>query len=247
MVEKTVDILNADGQGDFVLVCEHASNYIPPVFDQLGLKESATEAHIAWDPGARSVADFLSEKLNSPLVVSCVSRLIYDCNRPPEAESAVPTTSAGIEIPGNMGLDEGARQARTGFVYEPFRDALAGIVEGDDTAILVTIHSFTPVYQGVARSTELGIIHDSDDRLAEALARVLKEETEYKIRLNDPYGPEDGVTHNLKLHGVANRLLNVMIEIRNDLISSDVEARLMAEVLAKALKRAVKDVRGRGQ
>jgi len=52
------------------------------------------------------------------------------------------------------------------------------------------------------------------------------------IRRNDPYGPEDGVTHSLKIHGLAQGLPNVMIEIRNDLLhGAAAEARLAEEVL----------------
>lgn len=40
------------------------------------------------------------------------------------------------------------------------------------------------------------------------------------VRRNEPYAPSDGVTHTLKVHGLANGIPNVMLEIRNDILSN---------------------------
>ena len=38
---------NGDGAGDFVVVCEHASNVIPERFAALGLSDEVLQTHIA--------------------------------------------------------------------------------------------------------------------------------------------------------------------------------------------------------
>jgi len=60
-----------------------------------------------------------------------------------------------------------------------------------------------------------------------------------RIARNTPYGPEDGVTHSLKLHGIANNLPNVMIEVRNDLLASAQDETAMAEELLTLIRPAL--------
>ncbi len=235
-----VQILNPDGGSNVLLVCEHASNKIPKQYDGLGLNQGAQQSHVAWDPGAFAVAVLLSEQLDAPLVAGRVSRLIYDCNRPPEAPDAIPTRSELLDIPGNMGISAAERTHRISNIYRPFQDALASITTRKSRPdVLVTVHSFTPVFLGKPRAVEIGILHDSDRRLADAMLRVAKTHTRRNVLRNQPYTAEDGVTHTLKLHGVRNNLLNVMLEIRNDLISTGPEQRHIANEIAAIIRDAL--------
>ena len=102
--------------------------------------------------------------------------------------------------------------------------------------MIVTIHSFTPIYNGKPRAVELGILHDEDRWLADRMLDAATEAPLYKTERNQPYGPEDGVTHTLKLHGLANGLHNVMIEVRNDLIRDDVGQGVVADYLTGLLQ-----------
>lgn len=195
------------------------------------------DSHIAWDPGAFDTAKQLSMQLDAPLVHSTVSRLVYDCNRPPESRDAMLELSAGIPVSGNVGLTSQERQARVERFYRPFETLLADtLFARGDAVVLATVHSFTPVYRGHARSVEIGILHDSDSRLADA---VLEVASGFEIERNAPYGPDDGVTHTLRRHALPRQLLNVMIEIRSDLISTQNQCAAMAERLADWLTRAL--------
>lgn len=252
MADSPVDVLNPQGAGRVVLVCEHASSFVPASYDGLGLDPAALRAHIAWDPGALAVAQELARLLDAPLVASRVSRLLYDCNRPPEAPSAVPEESEIYRIPGNAGLSAEERRRRAERFYFPFRDALAAAIDAHTARAgppaVVTVHSFTPVYRGAARAVEIGILHDEDARLADAMLDAAHGvgcgATDVVVRRNEPYGPEDGVTHTLREHALPRGLANVMIEIRNDLIASDDDARAMARRLAGWLNAALDAVGG---
>ena len=112
-----------------LLVCEHASNRFPEFFGDLGLDEDVRRSHVAWDPGAYEVAVRLSERLAATLVAGGVSRLLYDCNRPPELESAVPERSEVYEIPGNQGLSPEERAQRVDLIYRPFSQAITDAIE----------------------------------------------------------------------------------------------------------------------
>jgi len=241
-----VQLLNPEGKGGVVLVCEHASRFIPEEFANLGLDAAASVSHIAWDPGAWAVAQQLSVAFDAPLVAPAVSRLIYDCNRPAVAESAVPKRSEVYDIPGNMEVGEAERLERAKRFYQPYREALTGVitraVDAGRAPVVITIHSFTPVYQGQKRTLDLGILHDSDARLADEILTVTNAEGGLIARCNEPYGPADGVTYTLAEHAVPRKLLNVMIEIRNDLIADQTGQQTMAKRLEGVLRTALENL-----
>ncbi|RRJ83824.1 N-formylglutamate amidohydrolase [Aestuariirhabdus litorea] len=245
-VHKAVETINPEGSSHFLLVCEHASNRIPPALDRLGLSPEQIESHIAWDPGALEVARRLSSSLDAPLVAACVSRLVYDCNRPPESPDAVCTLSENDPIPGNLNLTPAQHQARVEQVYEPFRQTLANLLANRVTrqqpTLLVTLHSFVPVYKGVPREVEIGILHDSDSRLADLMLEAPLNSPPRVVRRNEPYGPADGVTHTLKEHALPLGLPNVMIEIRNDLLQQSAGQQQIADLLQQQLQRAARSL-----
>lgn len=247
----SVETLNPKGAGQVVLLCEHASNRIPARYDGLGLAPEHRASHAAWDPGAREVCLSLSRALDAPLVASRVSRLVYDCNRPPDSPGAMTPRSELIEVPGNAALDDAQRAERINSVYRPFCAAVDTVLEtrriqAIPTA-LVTIHSFTPVYFGEQRDVEIGILHDADTRLADAM--LAQDLPQRRVMRNAPYGPKDGVTHSLILHGLRRGLPNVMIELRNDLIAdakgvetlSQEVLHLLRPALVAVMPKAVKD------
>ena len=156
-------VVRPDGASPLLLVCEHASNAIPDQYDQLGLDETALRGHIAFDPGALELSIKLSDLLDATLVHGCASRLLYDCNRPPEANDAIPERSEIFNVPGNRGLSLEQKQERVRLFYEPFKQLLAHTLSKRSAATaIVTIHSFTPIYNGHVRAVELGVLHDND-------------------------------------------------------------------------------------
>ncbi|GLQ34169.1 N-formylglutamate amidohydrolase [Amylibacter marinus] len=229
---KHVDIVNPNAASRLVLICEHASCFIPPQYNDLGLEPMAQTSHAAWDPGALPVAKHLAKLLDAVLIAGTVSRLVYDCNRPSDAPGAMPAHSEVFEIPGNVDISDQERQARTENYYEPFRRAVAQRIAKIDNPIIVTIHSFSPVYHGQTRAVEIGVLYDADTRLADALMDVVALHSISNIQRNQPYGPEDGVTHTLKEHALKNNHLNVMLEIRNDLIETPDDQEYYAKMIA---------------
>lgn len=237
-----VVIENPRGAGRVLLVCEHASSTLPAYYGNLGLSDEVLKSHIAWDPGALAVARLLSQSLDATLIYQNYSRLIYDCNRPPESASAMPVVSEIYDIPGNLALDEAERFARTAALYIPFQCGVRNLIDAKAEAgvetVLVTVHSFTPVYHGKQREVEIGLLHDADARLVDAMLGHT-EASNFRVERNEPYGPQDGVTHTLRLHALPFGLLNVMIEVRNDLIENEEGQRAAADFLSELLKKAI--------
>lgn len=232
MSEKIVEHIRNNPRAPVLFVCEHASAFVPKQFNQLGLVWPVCESHIAWDPGAEELTRILADRFNAPAVLSRISRLVYDCNRPPSAPDSVPKKSEIYEIPGNQNLSDEQIADRVENYYHPFERALTQAIDEHQVApMLVTIHSFTPVYNGKKRDVEIGLLHDDDSRVVDAMFDSGISHLKFNIQKNAPYGQEDGVTHTIRVHGVENGLLNVMVEVRNDLLTNHDDSTIIADAL----------------
>jgi predicted N-formylglutamate amidohydrolase len=241
--EKSVRVLNARGQSPFVIVCDHASNRLPAKYGDLGLSHAERVSHIAWDPGALAVSRELSHLLDAPVVQSTVSRLIIDCNRDLDAPDLIWTLSEATRIAANETIDAEERQYRITHFHQPYHASIETLLEarrhaGQET-VLVCMHSFTPVYHGVARPWPIGLIHGTDTRYTKGLFDALKsEEPDLNIGWNEPYAALNGVTLTLEKHGDGRGLDATMIEIRNDEILEPAGVSLWADRLARCLETA---------
>ncbi len=240
--ESACETILENGRAQMVVICEHASHHIPVYFDGLGLSSDARHSHAAWDPGAKDLALALSKAFDAPLVCSKVSRLVYDCNRPAGAPSAMPARSEIFDVPGNMDVSAGEAQARYEQIYLPFERMVSHVAGAKDHPVIVTSHSFTPVYHGAKRKVEIGLLYDDDSRLADAMMAFAPRFDDFVIERNEPYGPSDGVAHTIDVHGRDRGLLNVMIEVRNDLLAEPIMAARVANVLAQMLRLALESL-----
>jgi predicted N-formylglutamate amidohydrolase len=232
---RSVRTTNHKGRSPFVLVCDHASNHVPDEFGDLGLSRADLVRHIAWDPGAAPVAQRIAAALDAPLVESRISRLVVDCNRPLDAPDLIAAVSETTPIPGNARLSPADRQARIELAYAPFHAAVEAVLaarqaEGRET-LLVSIHSFTPVYKRVARPWHIGIIHDEDRRLSSPLIAALQRLSRVTVGVNQPYSPADRVYFTLERHARSRGIPCAMIEIRNDEISATAGQRKWGDLL----------------
>lgn len=232
-------VISRSAVSPYVIVCEHAGLAIPVALGNLGLSASELQSHVAWDPGAAAVAEMLADSLAGTLVKQRYSRLVYDCNRPPSSPDAMRDLSENTVVPGNQNLSDEEKHWRTQNIYEAFHSAVAEQLDRRANPVMITVHSFTPVYKGVWRDVDVGILHDKDSRLGDAMLSVAGFDEGILVRCNEPYGPEDEVTHTLLKHGQDGKILNVMIEIKNTLIANEEGQRHYADQLAKTIKTAV--------
>ncbi len=231
-----VSRFNDSGRAHLLLVCEHASNVIPAELDNLQLSDELLCSHIALDIGALDLAKRISHLLDAPLITSAISRLVYDCNRSYGLVDTIPEKSEIFQIPGNRNLGKDELINRYKKYYLPFEQAVTSRLSAFTTPpILLTIHSFTPVYLGKERKVDIGIIDDEDNRFSTELISVARKQTHYCVEHNQPYGDGDNTTYTLSLHGVKNGLLNAMIEVKNDLLTTADKRQKMALLLAKTI------------
>jgi predicted N-formylglutamate amidohydrolase len=237
------------GTSPFLLTCDHYGKLIPRALNGLGVGENELQRHIGWDIGIGAVSTRLADALGAHMVAQRYSRLVIDCNRPLHVPSSIPLISEATRIAGNEGLTPAARLARRQAIFDPYHRRIAEIIEtriarGQPT-ILLAMHSFTPVYAGIARPWHIGTLYEHDTRLPHLLLHALREENGLIVGDNEPYAVREGSDYTIPVHGAARGLLHTGIEIRQDLITEETGQREWAERLTrifKALERRLLEV-----
>jgi predicted N-formylglutamate amidohydrolase len=240
----TVD--HADGKSPFLLVADHASNAMPRVLGRLGVAAAECERHIAWDIGIAGLARLLADALDATLIQQNYSRLVIDCNRPPGAPTSIPEISEHTPIPGNIGLDEAHRAARSREIFWPYHERIEAELNrrrqaGRSTA-LIALHSFTPVFKGVARPWHAAVLYNRDPRLAHRLMALLNAEQEFAVGDNAPYSVSDATDYTIPVHAERRCLPHLLIEIRQDLIADGAGQHAWSTRLARLLPQAYRDL-----
>jgi len=232
------EVYNETGAAPVLLVCDHASRFIPRALAGLGLSEAELCRHIAWDIGVADVTRGLARRLDAPAVLSHFSRLVVDPNRAIGDDTLVPADSDGVDVPGNHDMTPQARAARVAEFHAPYHGAveraLTALVDRHGAAALVSMHSFTPVMDGIERPWHIGILWDHDGRLPVPLMEALRARG-IAVGDNQPYSGHDVQGYTLRLHAEAHGLPNVLIEVRQDLIDTHHGAAEWVDVLGEAL------------
>ena len=230
---------NTAGRSPFLLTCDHYGRLIPRMLGDLGLPERELTRHIGWDIGIAGVAEALSTQLDAHLIVQRYSRLVIDCNRPPHVASSIPRISEATTIPGNEGLSHEAAAIRRAQIFDPYHRRIGEIIDQRGSAgmptVLIALHSFTPVYAGIARPWHIGTLYHRDTRLPPLMLELLRAEGDLVVGDNEPYKVSDETDYTIPVHGEARGLMNTGIEIRQDLISDQAGEQAWAERLARIL------------
>src|SRR5260370_5885037 len=231
--------LNSAGRSTFLLTCDHYGRAIPRILGDVGLRAGEFERHIAWDVGIAGVADALSKHLDAHLIAQRYSRLVIDCNRPPAAPSSIPRISDATVIPGNEGLAGEAIEARREAIFEPYHRRIREVIDRRSRdgipTVLVSLHSFTPVYAGIARPWHIGTLYHRTAPLPPLLLKLLREEPDLVVGDNEPYAVSDETDYTIPVHGEARGLMNSGLEIRQDLSADQSGQPQWPERLARTL------------
>jgi predicted N-formylglutamate amidohydrolase len=227
-----------------LLLCDHASSRLPAAYGTLGLTAELFESHIAYDIGAAEVTGALARACGAAAVLGAWSRLLVDLNRGADDPTLVMKLSDGSIIPGNRTLDAAELAHRIAAYHVPYHDRvtceIARIETEGAVPILLSMHSFTPVWKRVPRPWEVGVLWDRDGRLARPLMARLAE-AGFVVGDNEPYaGALEGDC--LYRHGTMRGLPHVLIEMRQDLIAEPEAARAFAGRLKPILGAALSDM-----
>ena len=237
-----VTVHNEAGASPFLIVADHAGNTVPRTLGGLGVPPNEYERHIAFDIGIGAVSRLIADALDATLIQQNYSRLVIDCNRTPGSETSMPEISERTPIPGNVELSERAKAARVREIFRPYHDAIEAALDRRRQArrptALIAMHSFTPVYMGVTRPWQTGVLYNRDPRFAHRLMALLQHENGLTVGDNEPYSVTDASDYTIPVHGERRGLHHVAVEIRQDLIADARGQRTWGDLLARLLPQA---------
>jgi predicted N-formylglutamate amidohydrolase len=231
------------GRSPFLLACDHAGSLVPRSLGTLGLATEDLQRHIACDLGAAALAVKLAVRLNACLILQIYSRLVIDCNRPPESAESIVSVSDHTYIVANESLSKRDVQLREREVFRPYHDRISAELDLRSAqhrrTALIAVHSFVPRLHGHERAWHAGVLYNRDGRLAKALLDILREQPGLRIGDNEPYSVNDQTDYTIPVHGEQRGLPHAGIEVRQDLIADEAGQDEWAERLAGALERSL--------
>ena len=230
------------GASRLFMLCDHATNALPEEYAALGLSPGVFETHIAYDIGARGVAERLCAAFGAPGVFAGFSRLLIDPHRGPDQAGLIVEESDGVSIPGNQGLTEEQREDRIARFYDPYHAELGAAVTAfaaaTDTPLFVSIHSFTPRVKTDTedRPWHYGVLWRDDPETARATLTALREEPGIVAGDNEPYSGFD-LNYTANHHLGARGLRHVLIEVRQDLVADNDGMDRIADQLTRVVRK----------
>ena len=226
----------------FVITADHAGRVIPRRLGTLGLSAAELDTHIAWDIGIGGVSQHLAAHLEAFYIAQVYSRLVIDCNRPLSAASSIVQQSEYTVIPGNENLTPAEAEARALAIFHPYHDRieaeLARRVRAGQRSIFIAMHSFTPRFKGFDRPWDCGVLYNRDRRLVGPLLDLLRREG-LVVGDNQPYFVADDTDYGIPRYGEGPGNLCIELEVRQDLITTEVQQARWGELLARVLRAAV--------
>jgi len=243
-IEPSPRVLRSQGNGQFVILCDHASGHIPAELDDLGLPPAELARHIASDIGAAGVAEALSEIFDAPAVLSQLSRLVIDCNRHLDAVDLIPECSDGTVIPGNLNLPAAARALRIERWFHPYHAAVESILDEraarGAASIVLSIHSMTHNLAGSRRPWHIAFSSREDRSLVQPVIDILRRSSDIEVGDNQPYSMDPAIDYSIPFHALRRNMPYLQVEFRQDQVQ-DVQAQVRwAERFANALAEALR-------
>ena len=240
-----------------ILTCEHATNHIPKEYEyyfkperkikgqwigKIAIKD-LLEDHWGWDPGAFEMAKRMQKKLNAKFFDFKVSRLLIDANHSDWNENLF------SEISSNF--DEEAKQKLLNKYYYPYLNSIEKYmldeVKKGNKVLHVDVHAFTPVYNGIVRKVDIGLLIQDDKKereLGEKIKKVLESSIRgIRVRFNQPYlGEGDCIPTAFKYQFSRSNYLGIAIEVNNKFFRKNKKKfNKICNSLIKAIEGILKD------
>jgi predicted N-formylglutamate amidohydrolase len=197
------------------LTCEHASEELPAPFRWPDEDSWLKGTHWAYDLGAAELTRELAAELGAGAVLSRFSRLLIDPNRSEDARDTFRETAEGRTVFLNRDIGDGERLQRFAMA-RAYHAAIDGALTADAAPVVLSIHTFTPLYEGTRRAVEVGVLFDRDEELAERTRAALSR-TGFLALLNEPYSGKAGLIYSAERHARRHCRRALELELRQDL------------------------------
>lgn len=138
----------------YLITCEHATNFVPPQFRSL-IPKKLLKTHLAYDIGAEAVARELGRILKAPVVYGDITRLIIDLNRSEVHPNSFSKFSKGLAPKEKSKLVEN----RLNRYSKKVDNLVKRLLSSKEQLTVISVHSFTPVFKGKTRRTDIGLLY----------------------------------------------------------------------------------------
>ena len=226
--DDAVEIVSGDVDAPIFLTCEHASERLPEGFSWPEGDARLRGTHWAYDLGARAITLELAAALHASAVLSRFTRLLADPNREEEHADLFRTHADGEPVMLNAALSVEEQTRRIVGYHRPFHAAVDAALARVRAPTLLSIHSFTPNYQGELRTVEIGVLFHHDEPEARALGAALSHAFPH-VAYNEPWSGLVGLIYSAERHATAHGRIALELEVRQDLAENPAfRARLVA-------------------
>ena len=234
-----VQVFNTDGEGRYVLICDHASNKIPARLRTLGLENADLLSWRAYDPHALKAAKGLAERLDAPLVYPDVSRLVINCNRPLTAPDLIAGRRGTLAIPGNQKIGEEERIERIEGIYNVYHETIDAVIglRGSHLIGLIAVHTVETMaeFDAAGDADIMVMTRPGDAAFADAVER-LREDGEIAVAVHEIGPPGDIHSHTMQRHAYSRGVPGIEFHIRNDQIACDTQKAAWIDRLVRAIR-----------
>lgn len=218
-----------------IITCEHAGNVVPEKYSSLFAGSAAVlNSHRGWDPGALDVASTLANKLQAPLFRTAITRLLIEVNR--SLDSATLFSEFTSELYANE------KATLIAQYYLPYYHSIEEAIRQSEKPVLhLSIHSFTPVFNGTTRTVDIGLLFDPASVQEKKFCALVKEKLdqqlpECKTVFNEPYkGTDDGIAEILRKKFPGSDYLGIEIELNQKFAGTSALMRIQ-EALCNAIR-----------
>lgn len=206
---------------NLIITCEHAGNQVPERYNHIFTQvKDVLDSHRGWDPGALEIARFLATECSAPLFACETTRLLIEPNRSLHNPQLYSEYSQKLyETDHDRILQQ---------FYYPYRNGVEEVISKASKPVLhLSIHTFTPILNGISRSVDLGLLFDpkrkSETAFCERFMDDLEQNLPYlDVRLNEPYkGTDDGFTTYLRTKFDDSEYMGIEIEVNQKYIGTE--------------------------
>lgn len=237
-------VLNADGRLPGIIAVDHAGRSIPAALGDLGLDAYWHGTHHFCDLGAAELAHALAERIDVPIVLCDVSRLVIDVNRWIEDPRSVVPDVEGTPIPANLDMSAEALAARQEVIFWPYQCCLGEIWMEQKARhrkpFFFSLHSCTRVFDGYRRPWDGGTIWHDDKTLARHLVDHLSQDPSLLLGDNQPYSGLTGA-YTVDRHTYGSGLPACGFEVTNDLLMTEADVTRWADLLSGTLLATIEE------
>lgn len=253
---ETVKVINV-GKSPVVFTGPHNGWAVPKTYIEddcpLGLEphwfdpDSKLRRHEACDWGLQDLFDEIALQNTDICLISTVyTRLLADVNRIPSLIVYEGSSETGEDIPGNIMLSETEKQKRMELYYTPYHNTVDRVMQETlkafGSVLWIDLHSFTPVWQGKPRHVGIGSLKLEKTALTNKAESYLEKEFQDLFVADQPYNLS--ISPHREMNGSTliaerNNQEYFGLEIRNDLLATPNQVKLMADKLIRMTKELV--------